>query len=81
MCHVSSRWLLVTSLVVFAGSAVPGQGGQPTPTSPRLVLQITVDQLRGDLPGRYYERFGEGGFRYLMEHGYRPPNPVVKMPD
>jgi len=37
--------------------------------TPRLILQITVDQLRGDLPRRYYDRFGEGGFRYLMEHG------------
>ncbi len=36
---------------------------------PRLILQITVDQLRGDQPSRYYERFGEGGFRYLWEHG------------
>jgi hypothetical protein len=33
------------------------------------VLQITVDQLRGDLPFRYYDRFGEGGFRYLIEEG------------
>jgi arylsulfatase A-like enzyme len=36
---------------------------------PRLVLQITVDQLRGDLPHRYYSEFGEGGFRYLYERG------------
>ena len=36
---------------------------------PRLVLQITVDQLRGDLPHRYYSEFGEGGFRYLYEKG------------
>ena len=36
---------------------------------PRLVLQITVDQLRADLPTRYYERLGEGGFRYLWENG------------
>ena len=36
---------------------------------PRLVLQITVDQLRGDLPTRYYDRLGEGGFRYLWENG------------
>jgi predicted AlkP superfamily pyrophosphatase or phosphodiesterase len=36
---------------------------------PRLVLQITVDQLRGDLPTRYYDRLGEGGFRYLLENG------------
>jgi len=33
------------------------------------VLQITVDQLRGDLLTRYYERLGEGGFRYLWEKG------------
>jgi arylsulfatase A-like enzyme len=37
--------------------------------SPKLILQITVDQLRGDLPGRFVERFGKGGFRYLMEKG------------
>jgi predicted AlkP superfamily pyrophosphatase or phosphodiesterase len=36
---------------------------------PKLILQITVDQLRGDLPERYHERFGEGGFRYLLEQG------------
>jgi predicted AlkP superfamily pyrophosphatase or phosphodiesterase len=36
---------------------------------PRLVLQITVDQLRGDLPHRYYSEFGEGGFRYLYKRG------------
>ena len=36
---------------------------------PRLILQITVDQLRGDLPWRFYDRLGEGGFRYLAEKG------------
>jgi len=28
---------------------------------PRLVLQITVDQFRGDLPTRYFDRLCEGG--------------------
>lgn len=43
---------------------------------PRLVLFIVVDQLRGDMPIRYQDRFGEGGFRYLMDHGvhYRNAN-------
>jgi len=36
---------------------------------PKLILQITVDQLRGDLPGRYADRLTHGGFRYLMEKG------------
>ncbi|MEH6822673.1 MAG: alkaline phosphatase family protein [Motiliproteus sp.] len=38
-------------------------------TKPRLILQITIDQLRGDLPTRYYNRLTEGGFRYLWEKG------------
>ena len=38
-------------------------------SAPRLVLQITVDQLRGDLPARYDDRLTEGGFRYLMKKG------------
>jgi predicted AlkP superfamily pyrophosphatase or phosphodiesterase len=46
---------------------------QPSSTQekkePRLVLQITVDQLRGDLPHRFYPEFGAGGFRYLYEKG------------
>ena len=36
---------------------------------PKLVLQITVDGLRGDLPSRFSNLLGEGGFRYLMEQG------------
>jgi len=36
---------------------------------PRLILQITVDQFRGDLPARYYDRLGKGGLRYLLDEG------------
>lgn len=36
---------------------------------PRLVLQITVDQLRGDLIDRYGVHLGEGGFKDLMLRG------------
>jgi predicted AlkP superfamily pyrophosphatase or phosphodiesterase len=38
-------------------------------TKPKLVLQITVDQFRGDLPTRYLDRLGQGGLRYLLEQG------------
>ena len=36
---------------------------------PKLILQITVDQFRGDLPTRYYDRLGKGGLRYLLDKG------------
>jgi len=44
-------------------------GAIADPLPPKLILQITVDQLRGDMPTRYAERLGEGGFRYLIENG------------
>lgn len=57
--------MLIATLAVMA-LATPTFAASPVP---RLVLQITVDQLRGDLPGRYADRLAEGGFRYLMEKG------------
>lgn len=57
-----TRVLLVLAVIGFAR---PSAGAEP----PRLVLQITVDQLRGDLVPRYLDRMGEGGFRYLIENG------------
>lgn len=44
-------------------------GKSVEPEIPRLILQITVDQLRGDLPARFLDRMGERGFRYLLEQG------------
>ncbi len=35
----------------------------------RLVLQITVDGLRGDLLNRYRRSFGNSGFNYLLQNG------------
>ena len=53
---------LATSSIVCAAQAYAAE-------TPKLVLQITVDALRGDLPTRYYERLGENGFRYLWDGG------------
>ena len=60
----SGLCLLMAGAVVFAEPA-----RSESATGPRLVVQITVDQLRGDLPGRYMKNMGEGGFRYLTKQG------------
>ena len=52
----------VIAALLFASPVFAGD-------KPKLILQVTVDQLRGDLPTRYYDRLGEGGFRYLWESG------------
>ena len=37
---------------------------------PRLVVGIMVDQMRWDYLVRYNDRYGEGGFKRMMEEGY-----------
>jgi predicted AlkP superfamily pyrophosphatase or phosphodiesterase len=57
------RWpmaLLLLSLISYQAAATE---------APRLILQITVDALRGDLPMRYSHVLGDNGFRYLWRNG------------
>jgi predicted AlkP superfamily pyrophosphatase or phosphodiesterase len=58
--------MCLAMLPAMATAAGNHSSAQP---APRLILQITVDALRGDLPRRYAHMLGDGGFRYLMEHG------------
>ena len=58
---------VLAAVALILCSALPSSAQDKK--KPRLVLQITVDQLRGDLPHRYYSEFGEGGFRYVYEKG------------
>jgi hypothetical protein len=36
---------------------------------PKLVVVIVIDQFRGDYLERYRDRFGDGGFRLLLDRG------------
>ncbi len=58
-------------LVLACASSAPD--ARPAPQDTRkpvgLILQITVDGLRADMLSRYGDRFGEGGFRALLERG------------
>jgi predicted AlkP superfamily pyrophosphatase or phosphodiesterase len=67
MLRYRVKFLLFLVLAVLV-STVSIVNAKPNPDI-RLVLQITVDGLRGDLLDRYGKGFGEGGFRYLQENG------------
>ncbi len=53
----------------LAGVLITPQLSNAAEQKPKLVLQITVDALRGDLLNRYKANFGDDGFRYLMDDG------------
>ncbi|HEY2773485.1 MAG TPA: alkaline phosphatase family protein [Candidatus Binatia bacterium] len=56
------------ALVWLLAPPVPAEAGATAPKV-RLILQITVDQLRADLPLRIRDRWTKDGFRRLYENG------------
>ncbi len=42
--------------------------------SPKLVVGIVVDQMRYDYLTRFYDRFGEDGFKRMLREGYNCKN-------
>ncbi|UCE62513.1 MAG: alkaline phosphatase family protein, partial [Nitrospirota bacterium] len=65
--RTTSGLLALAVVLSSVGYSGPAQG-QDRPKI-RLVMQVTVDGLRGDLLSRYRDRFIEGGFKRLLEHG------------
>jgi predicted AlkP superfamily pyrophosphatase or phosphodiesterase len=64
------NFLLAAALLLpFATLSTPAVAEPP-----RLILQITVDALRADLPQRFARHYGEGGWRYLLDQGLRYDN-------
>ncbi|MEP5338439.1 MAG: alkaline phosphatase PafA [Algibacter sp.] len=43
-------------------------------TKPKLVVGIVVDQMRYDYLTRFYNRYGEGGFKRMMNEGFNCKN-------
>jgi predicted AlkP superfamily pyrophosphatase or phosphodiesterase len=61
-------FLFTLAIILFSTSRFD-QANAQTQQDIKLVLQITVDGLRGDLLNRYANNFGEKGFRYLLNNG------------
>ena len=59
---ISGGFLAIASLAFLPYTSIASE-------APKLILQITVDQLRSDLPQRYMSKMGNGGFKYLYDQG------------
>jgi predicted AlkP superfamily pyrophosphatase or phosphodiesterase len=49
----------------------------PDVKRPKLVVGIVVDQMRWDYLYRYAHRYGEGGFKRLLKHGFSCDNTMI----
>ena len=52
----------------------PLLGFTQTQQQPKLVIGIVVDQMRYDYLVRFWDRFGEGGFKKLINEGFNCKN-------
>lgn len=67
--HLLSVYLLACSLTLSA-QAFFGE-------SPKLVVGVVVDQMRWDYLSRYYQQFGQDGFKRLIDQGYSCNNCLI----
>lgn len=61
-------------------SACLSAGAQKQPAAlarPKLVVGIVIDQMRWDYIYRYYDRYGEGGFRRMLSQGFTCENTYI----
>jgi predicted AlkP superfamily pyrophosphatase or phosphodiesterase len=64
-CNMKRLCLLLSISLFSLVSVAKG------PARPKLVVGMVVDQMRWDYLYRYYNGFGSGGFKRLMNEGFR----------
>ena len=67
---MNKRNLTLLALMVASSLCAIAQEVKELAQRPKLVVGIMVDQMRWDYLTRYYERYGDGGFRRMMAEGY-----------
>jgi predicted AlkP superfamily pyrophosphatase or phosphodiesterase len=64
------RFLLISILSLFFFHAGVAQTSASSSTPPKLVVGIVVDQMRYDYIYRFWNKYGNGGFKRLVNQGY-----------
>ncbi|MBP0903468.1 alkaline phosphatase PafA [Mariniflexile gromovii] len=65
--------LLAFNLTLF-GNAQSKVASKQNANNPKLVVGIVVDQMRYDYLTRFYNKYGEGGFKRMMNEGFNCKN-------
>ena len=61
---------IFTLLTILCGNSLTAQNiKNSTASIPKLVVVLSVDQMRTDYLSRYWNKFQEGGFKRLVNEG------------
>ncbi len=64
-------YILLLTLAIFN---LPGISQITNSEKPKLVVGIVVDQMRNDYIDRFWDKYGDDGFKRLVNNGYRFKN-------
>ncbi len=67
---MQKRFTLFTFILFLNLNSFFAQTAAAASTKPKLVVGIVVDQMRNDYIYRYWDRYGNGGFKRLVNDGY-----------
>ncbi|MBO6145021.1 MAG: alkaline phosphatase family protein [Prevotella sp.] len=68
---------ILLSVLLLLGAAMQLAAQPAVNDRPKLVVGIVVDQMRWDYLSRYYDKFGDDGFRRLLDKGYSFDNCLI----
>lgn len=71
-----SKKLFILFIFLFSANLLFSQTVKKD-QQPKLVVGIVVDQMRWDYLYRYYDRYGEGGFKRLLNDGFTCENTLI----
>lgn len=69
--------LLLLSGYLSAGYSQPQHKSGAALPRPKLVVGLVIDQMRWDYLYRYYERYGDEGFKRLLNEGFSAENTQI----
>jgi predicted AlkP superfamily pyrophosphatase or phosphodiesterase len=69
--------IVILSLLVSIHSFAQPTNNTTSLARPKLVVGIVVDQMRWDYIYRYYDRFGNDGFKRLLNGGFSCENTMI----
>lgn len=67
---IKRKLLLTLTIICIAIGSTSAQERE----KPKLVVMMVVDQMRADYVGRYWDKFGDGGFKRIIRGGYNNKN-------
>src|SRR4029079_12128029 len=76
ICMKKSGLLILMCLSIFISYSQPAAKTNSL-QRPKLVIGIVVDQMRWDYLYRYYNRYGNGGFKRLLNEGFSCENAMI----